>query len=135
MKTIESIDMCFENCEKCTLLPYMFRYLIIQGIKENIDINCYQYEDGETNRNKTCEYLEITINEKGLSSITWNGTLKERLKKFKDIVSVIINYENRREEIFVTWDEEDDYSNKYQKIGEHGDSIVLKISKGADIDE
>lgn len=135
MEIIESIDICFENCEKCTLLPDMFKYLIVQGIKENININCYQYENGEMNRNKTCEYFEITINERGLSTITWNGTLKERLKKFKDIISIIINYKNRNEDIFVIWNEEDDYSNKYQRIEEYDGSIVIKISKGVDIDE
>lgn len=87
------------------------------------------------NRNKTCEYFEITIDRRGLSTITWNGTLKERLKKFKDIVSVIINYKNRNEEIFVIWNEKDDYSNKYQRIEEYDGSIVIKISKGADENE
>ena len=83
MQTIEKIELVFENCEVCTLLPDMFKYLVIRGIKENIDINCFQYKKGELNKDKTCEYFAITINEKGLNTITWNETLRERIKKFK----------------------------------------------------
>ena len=129
MQTIEKIELAFENCEVCTLLPDMFKYLVIQGIKENIDINCFQYENGEINKDKTCEYFSITINEKGLNTITWNGPLRERLKKFKDIVSVIIYYGHRDEEIYVPWNEEDEYSNIYQTIEETEEGIAVRISK------
>lgn len=130
METIKSIELGFENCEVCKLLPDMFKYLIIQGVKENIDINCYQYENGEINRSKSCEYFSIIINEKGLNTITWNGTLRERLKYYKDIVSVTIYYEHRDEEICVVWNEENDYSNKYQTIEETEEGSRVKISKG-----
>lgn len=129
MQTIEKIELGFENCEVCTLLPDMFKYLVIQGIKENIDINCFQYENGEINKDKTCEYFSITINEKGLNTITWNGTLRERLKKFKDIVSVIIYYGHRYEKIYVHWNEEDEFFNKYQTIEETEEGITVRISK------
>ena len=129
MEKINRIDIVFENCEVCTLLSDMFKYLIIHGIKENIDINCYQYKNGEIHRDKTCEYFSITINEKGLNSITWNGTLKERLRNFKDIVSVKIYYEDKDEEIYVTWNDEDDFLNKYQTTEEIEEDIIVKISK------
>lgn len=129
MQTIEKIELAFENCEVCTLLPDMFKYLVIRGIKENIDINCFQYKKGELNKDKTCEYFAITINEKGLNTITWNGTLRERLKKFKDIVSVIIYYRHRDEEIYVTYNEENEFFNKYQTIEEIEEGIAVRISK------
>lgn len=132
MQTIEKIELVFENCEVCTLLPDMFKYLVIRGIKENIDINCFQYKKGELNKDKTCEYFAITINEKGLNTITWNGTLRERIKKFKDIVSVIIYYRHRDEEIYVPWNEEDEYSNRYQTIEETEEGIAVRISKEAE---
>lgn len=129
MQTIEKIELVFENCEVCTLLPDMFKYLVIRGIKENIDINCFQYKKGELNKDKTCEYFAITINEKGLNTITWNGILRERIKKIKDIVSVIIYYGHRDEEIYVPWNEEDEYSNRYQTIEEIEEGITVRISK------
>lgn len=129
MQKIEKIELVFENCEVCTLLPDMFKYLLIRGIKENIDINCFQYENGEINKDKTCEYFSITINEKGLNTITWNETLRERIKKFKDIVSVIIYYEHRDEEIYVPYNEENEYFNKYQTIEETEEGITVRISK------
>ena len=132
MQTIEKIELVFENCEVCTLLPDMFKYLVIRGIKENIDINCFQYKKGELNKDKTCEYFAITINEKGLNTITWNETLRERIKKFKDIVLVIIYYGHRDEEIYVPWNEEDEYSNRYQTIEETEEGIAVRISKEAE---
>lgn len=132
MQTIEKIELVFENCEVCTLLPDMFKYLVIRGIKENIDINCFQYKKGEINKDKTCEYFAITINEKGLKTITWNGILRERIKKIKDIVSVIIYYGHRDEEIYVPWNEEDEYSNRYQTIEETEEGITVRISKEAE---
>lgn len=132
MQTIEKIELVFENCEVCTLLPDMFKYLVIRGIKENIDINCFQYKKGELNKDKTCEYFAITINEIGLNTITWNGTLRERIKKFKDVVSVIIYYGHRDEEIYVPWNEEDEYSNRYQTIEETEEGIAVRISKEAE---
>ena len=126
---LKSIEIAFENCEVCKLLPNMFKCLIIHGIKESMDINCYQYENGEIIRMKTCEYFSITINEKGLNTETWNGTLKERLRNFKDIVAVTLHYENKEEEIYVPWNEEDDFTNKYQTIEETDENIEVRISK------
>lgn len=129
MEIIEYIDLVFENCEKCTLLPDMFKNLVINGIKENTSINCFQYENGEISKDKSCEYFSITVNEKGLSLITWNGTLRERLMNYKDIVSVIIHYENRTEEIYVPWHDEDEYSNRYQKAEKTEEGIKIDIER------
>lgn len=129
MEKIKYIDLAFENCEVHRLFPNMFKCLIINGIKENIDINCYQYENGEINKTKNCEEFIITINKKGLKTKTWSGTLKERLNNFKDIVSIIIYYEHREEEIYVYWNNADDFSNEYQTIKETEDGIEVRISK------
>ena len=129
MQTIEKIEIAFENCEICTLLPQMFKYLIINGIKENLDINCYQYTNGEIHKSKTFEEFSITINEEGLNTITWNGTLKERINKFKDIASIIIYYENTKEEIYVLWCDKYEFSNEYQSIEETENEITINIKE------
>lgn len=132
MQTIERIEIAFENCEVCILLPQMFKYLIINGIKENLNINCYQYTNGEIHRSKVCEEFSITINKEGLNTITWNGTLKERLNKFKDIVSVIIYFEDRKQEIYVPWCDKYEFSNEYQSIEETENEITINIKEEKD---
>lgn len=129
MELIKNIDIGFENCEICTLLPDMFKYLIVNGIKEDFNINCFQYENGEIIKSKTCEEFSIIINKRGLNSITWNGTLKERLIKFKDIVSVIIHYDKREEEIYVPWCEKNEFLNEYQQIEKTEEGIRVSIKK------
>lgn len=111
---VKEIELCFENLEICKLKPSMFKYLIIQGIKIKRTINCYQYENGEMQSIKTCEYLHIEINKKGLKQKCWLQTLEERLKG-NDIASIILYYDdNTEEEIYVIWGK-DDYINEYQK--------------------
>lgn len=129
MQTIEKIEIEFENCEVHTLLPQMFKCLIVNGIKENLDINCYQYTNGEIHKSKTCEEFSITINEEGLNTITWNGTLKERINKFKDIASIIIYYESTKEEIYVPWCDKYEFANEYQSIEQSEEEITVNIKE------
>lgn len=116
---IKRIDIVFENCEVVSLNNDMFKYLIIKGITEERIINCYQYENGETQINKCCEYMSIDINKKGYEQrIIWQDmTLKERLQIGNDITSICLIYEDDTEEqILVPWNDENEYSNKYQKL-------------------
>lgn len=131
MEKITSIELGFENCDSCKLLPNMFNGLYIKGIKENLRINCYQYNEGEIIKSKSCEYFSIAINEIGLNSKTAFSEmiLQERLIHYKDITAVVINYENTRESIDVVWEEESEYSNKYQTIENNGHEIIVFISK------
>jgi len=138
MEIIESIELVFENCEIYKLFPEMFKCLHIQGITEELWINSYQYQNGETKKYKHCQELYIIINERGLNSITRIGienieTLKTRLKMCKDITMIVINYENRQESIYVPWNEEDEHSNKYQTIKETEDGIEVRISKEMEV--
>ena len=129
MKNIKEIRICFENCEVVTLEPNMFKYLIINGIKKNIDINCYQYEKGETNENLQCEYFGIEINQIGLEQECWGKEkLKTRLNR-NDIVSVILVFENEEKDIYVEWCEDNDYTNEYQMNKQYEDKINIVIQK------
>ena len=134
---VKKIILCFENCEICELTSNMFKYLMIQGIQTDIDINCYQYENGEMHKMKTCKYFGITINELGLNTILgWNkDTLRKRLN-FNDITSIELVYSNnKKEKIYVPWCEYDDFTNKYQKNIETEDNgIEIRIEKGGVLD-
>lgn len=116
---IKRVDLVFENCEVVTLMPNMFKSLIITGITEQKTINCYQYEDGENQVNQCCEYMSIDINKKGYEQETnWQDTmLITRLMQCNDITSIYLIYEDDTEEqILVPWDEDNEYINKYQRI-------------------
>lgn len=116
---IKKVDLVFENCEAVTLMPNMFKSLIITGITEQKTINCYQYENGENQVNKCCEYMSIDINKKGYKQkMDWQDMkLITRLMLYNDITSLCLIYEDDTEEqILVPWNEENEYSNKYQKI-------------------
>lgn len=116
---IKRVDLVFENCEVVSLNNDMFKYLIIRGITEQKTINCYQYEDGENQVNKCCEYMSIDINKKGYKQkMNWQDiTLITRLMLCNDITSICLIYEDdTEEEILVSWNKDNECSNKYQKI-------------------
>ena len=131
---ISKVILYFENCEACELTPNMFKYLQLEGIKTDIDVNCYQFENGEMHRDKSCEKFEICINELGLKLMMNLSeiTLEERLKRTNDITSVILVYEDGKEEdIYVPWTD-DQYSNEndYQSVYDIQDGMIeLKIEE------
>lgn len=127
---IKSIHICFENCELVELLPSMFKNLIIEEITRNKTINCYQYEDGEAQDMTICRLFTIELNEKGLDKQCWNTKLRDRLKG-NDIVGIDLNYENgTKEEIYVPWNEENEFINKYQKNHFEENNATIIIEKG-----
>lgn len=130
---VKQIDIVFENCEVISLNNGMFKYLMLRNISEQRLVNCYQYENGENEINKCCEYMSIDINRKGYKQkMSWeNMTLEERLKIASDITCIYLIYEDNSEErIFVLWNEEDDYNNKYQRVYRiDEDTIEIVIEK------
>lgn len=122
-KKIKQLDIVFENCEVFTLTPDMISMCSICGIKDNIGVNCFQYEAGEVYDSISCEELLLVINEKGLeqkSSFEFETyhcpELKERLK-FNDITHIDIIYEDDSNSyIMVPWQDKDgnEYCNALQ---------------------
>lgn len=116
---IKRVDLVFENCEVISLSNDMFKALIFDDIVEQKIVNCYQYENGENQLNKCCKYMSIDINKKGYEQkMEWEGiTLEERLKRGNDITYIDLIYEDNSEErIYVIWNEENDFNNKYQRV-------------------
>lgn len=116
---IKRVDLVFENCEVISLSNDMFKALILDDIVEQKIVNCYQYENGENQLNKCCKYMSIDINKKGYEQkMEWEGiTLEERLKRGNDITYIDLIYEDNSEErIYVIWNEENDFNNKYQRV-------------------
>ena len=116
-KRIRKIELIFENCEIIRLKPNMFKYLFLKGISTDKRINCFQYKNGETQDCKQCKYFHIEINEEGkkVESNLSKKPLNERIVS-KDIVGISLYYINNEEEtIYVPWNEDDEYTNKYQE--------------------
>ena len=128
---IKRIDLVFENCEVVSLNNDMFKDLIFDDIVEQKIVNCYQFENGENQTQKCCKYMAIDINKKDYEQkMNWQDiTLEERLKNGNDITYIDLIYEDNSEErIFVLWNEEDDFYNKYQKIYKvDEDTIMVEI--------
>ena len=134
MEKIKCIELVFENCEVCTLLPNMFNWIYVDGIQQNLWIHSYKNQRREIESNKHCQKLSILINEIGLNRLTRMGandieTLRTRLRKHKDITIIIIEYGYKKEEIYVPWNDEDEYINKYQTVEETKEGIKVVISK------
>lgn len=116
---VKRVDLVFENCEVISLSNDMFKALIFDDIVEQKTVNCYQYENGENQSNKCCKYMTIDINQKGYEQkMEWEGiTLEERLKRGNDITYINLIYkDNSEERIYVIWNEENDFNNKYQRV-------------------
>ena len=124
---VKRIEIEFENCEVISLNTNMFKNLIFDEIYEQKIVNCYQYKNGENSVTKCCKYMSVEINKKGYEQrMEWQDiTLKERLRISNDIVSIILIYEDEsEEEIYMAWNEDDEYENKYQNVIEIDENII-----------
>lgn len=133
-KKIKEIKLVFENCEVCVLKPNMIKFLFIDNIK--VSKATRLSEDSEIIEILSCDKLTMLINEKGLKQKSqiankiWNAyTLEQRLQ-MPDVVSIILKYTNKKEEIIdVPWNYDDELENKYQGIKKDGDNMWLEIKK------
>ena len=129
-KKVKYVELIFENCEVAKLEPEMFKYFSLYGIKDIVDINCYQYTDGEYDTHKTCEEFHIEILPNGLEQILYieGITLKERLERHSDITSVCVAYDdNTQIDYYVPWPEYEDFTNTYQQLKEGFEEGALEI--------
>ena len=137
-ENLEEIELCFENCEVVTLkFKKDFKFLGLQGIKENLFFSFYN--NLKSNKTVCCEDFLLLITKEGLNCYTSFSTkydenkkqeciLENRLKNSNDIVSVTLKYNSEKQkEIFVDWNEEDDFQNKYQtnKLDKDGNMLII----------
>jgi hypothetical protein len=131
MKKVKNIDIVFENCESVALTPDMFCGLEIKGVTKEYCVNCFQYEKGEVNEFKKCEYFGIRINQKGKKVQTSGSemSLVKRVKLSNDITNIEINFtDGTSDYISVPWGE-DEYNNSKQKTKFTEDEIEITIEE------
>lgn len=130
-KKIKQLDIVFENCEVFTLTPDMIIACSICGIKNNVGINCFQYENGEVYETISCDEMMLVINEKGMAqkgSFDFpnytSPLLKKRLKS-NDITHFDIIFEDGTNlYIMAPW--KDKENNEYHNVLQH--NIFQKYS-------
>lgn len=115
MKTIKSIDLVFENVESLTINEEQIENILIGDIKRNI----YRFASNAIGNSISSDMIHIEI--KSSFNKLMTGTFGDvfypfdRIKKYNDITSITINYEDgNKETIYTIWNDEDEYSNKYQ---------------------
>lgn len=144
IKNISKVRLCFENVEICDLTKDMFDFIAFTGIEKDL------YVYGGKRKNKalkrktltfvTCRHFFIDINEAGLKQHTSfckgafaDTTLKERLSINKDDLVSITFLGKRDKELFeinVPWNDENDYSNSYQKTIFAENKATIEVEKG-----
>lgn len=125
-KKLERLELIFENCDVYTLTPDMIEKLSIRGISNGIDVNCYQYTNGETQETQICSGLALLINKKGMKSSDsyYNSVFREEKRQSleervfgNDITSIELHFTNgEKRQIYIPWnDDNNEFTNSYQK--------------------
>lgn len=141
-KKIDGIQIHFENCdcvyiEKDNIIDLQLNDLkniehsMWNTYEKCIEKYCYtKSKDIELTISKDAdkEHLEFGIDDDELNK----HTVFSRLQTFNDIVAFTILYEDgTKEDIYVDWCEEEEYTNYYQKtvINDEGDLVVTINNK------
>lgn len=133
---IKKIELVCENCEVITLEGKHIGDLDIDNIKSSIErIACNSIREINS-----CDSFSISIH-RDADNInrdeTWifgntdgDRSPLNRLLKYNDITSVCVYFTDKTKlpkDIYVPWNDEDDYSNTYQKayINNFGDLFIV----------
>jgi len=139
---IEKIEIILENCEMIIIEGKYIGDLSIEDIKYSIHRDaCNSISEW-----LTCKELSMSINRNANldTEEIWTLGLTDnkrdqfaRINNHSDITSIYIYFaDNKVKHIYVPWNEDSDYFNKYQKshINNYGDLFIL-ISKESELND
>lgn len=116
MQGVKSIELVLENCESIKFLPEQIGIFCCNNIVAQVArVAC-----NSISKHLICEWMCIEIYSAANQKYTSFGqesedTAFDRLMKFGDITAVEVTYEDGSVDyILVPWNDENDYSNKYQ---------------------
>lgn len=132
----KQIELVFENCEYCVIpIKYIHRFSI-SNFNNRLD---YSILNGLLNfSNCRLDYLEISndfllnnfprFNEECINK---DINLFDRIKNVNDVVSIELVYKRKSKTVqfYLPWNDEDEYSNKYQTFEVKEKTSILKVSK------
>lgn len=129
MKQIKSIDIIFENCEYISVNEKDVIYIEMNDVKNHIFRIARNYIADLFYSDDIIIILNKEAKTKG-SIFTKDLTGIDRIKKYNDITSIEIKYENdSTKEIYIDWQESDALENKNQEVLEKNDCIYIVINK------
>lgn len=141
MNEIKSIEIVLENCEAIRIDRENLGYFNIDNIKRSIS----RMAMNSVSDYLSAEKIFIQISSKANNHSSFIFTCHEgevtpfdRILKYSDITSVVVNYENETsEEIYVDWGGDSDYTNPYQSvaINEKTNDLYIVISKNDEVHE
>ena len=114
MESLIYIELILKNQDIIYLQPEQIQTLLIEGIKKN-KISISIYSDGYNKK-----YLDC-VNEDS------NDTIKERLMKKNDVLSLVLHYKNTIEQYNVQWNNDNNYFNKCQLAEIKNNILYLTI--------
>lgn len=135
---LNKICLVFENCEIAYIPVEDIMFLEIDV--EN-DTMFYQSTSNIFHNLSHCSLNNLTISRSYLEqNYSLMGgikntdiTLLDRIKKYKDIVSIELFFKKQKETkmYYLPWNEEDEYLNKYQKIKDlkSKNQVVISVKK------
>lgn len=129
MKQLMYIELILENQDSICFQLEQINTLLIKGIKKN-----KMFSNNEFKKFNTAEYISISIypdgyNKKYLDCVNEDShdTIKERLMKGHDVLSLVLHYNNTTKEYNVQWDNDSNYFNKCQLTEIKNDILYLTI--------
>lgn len=126
--TLKQVTLAFENCESFDVPADHIAYLLVSGITTT---KFFLHGD-EVESAAECEDFIIHITKAaGEMPMPWAAedesiSLASRLR-CRDIVAVILTYENHSEEYRVKWSDASDTYNDYMTVVDEGDEIHITI--------
>ena len=127
--TLKQVTLAFENCESFDVPADHIAYLLVSGITTT---KFFLHGD-EVETAVECEDFMIHLTKAAgeLLMPSWvtgdeSISLASRLH-YRDIVAVILTYENHYEEYRVQWSDVSDTYNDYMSVVDEGDEIHITI--------
>lgn len=123
---LSRIDLVFENCEYCTIPANEIKLLLLNEFNQSINYT----EWNGLHKFRSCSLESLQIYKKYLlqnypymgndEHINEQYTLFNRIHNYNDIVSIdiywIVNNIEYVKKYYLPWNDEDEYTNKYQKV-------------------
>lgn len=134
---LKEVELVFENCEYCIIPAKYIHNFSISNF--NSVLNYSKLNDLLKFDKCKLNYLEISndfllnnfprFNEKVINNHT---NLFDRIKDGKDVASLKVIYKRniKTPELYLPWNDENEYSNKYQTFEIKEKTSILKVSRG-----
>lgn len=134
MKNLETVTLCFENCETAKIDAKHIAQMNVMDIARHIEYYTTAKNETVVHDWLTCHSLAFTLKPGANAKYDSFGDVSEqrlfdRIKMFNDIVSVTLNYDdNSEDEIYVFYDGNETNAAQTTATDSNG-CLVITITK------